>query len=293
MPQPTPASEAVLIGAFTGVLLFGAAIPAAAQTADSDAEQLITLVNQYRETGASCEGAEREGVAPLAPDDQLAQVDLEPGSSWQNVLRDAGYQAARVQALQLSGPRDAGSAMNALRGRYCELLLDSGFSDIGVSRNGNQWQLVMAQPLVADDMGDWRAEGKALLEEVNRVRQTARQCGDQSFQAAAPLQWSDTLGQAALVHSRDMAERGYFSHGSPEGRQVSDRASEQGYSFRQIGENLGFGQSTPEQVVQGWLLSPGHCANLMKPEYTEMGAAYALKRTDNAIYWTQVLGRPR
>ncbi|UAW97283.1 CAP domain-containing protein [Halopseudomonas nanhaiensis] len=293
MSHPSNVAKFALIPALVGVLSSGAFSPAHAQNAAGDAEQLIHLVNQYRESGASCDGARRDGAAPLAPDDQLAQVNLEPGSSWQNVLREAGYQAARVQALQLSGPRDAEAAMDALRDRYCALMLDSAFSDIGVSRNGNQWQLVMAQPLVADDMGDWRAEGKALLEEVNRVRQQARQCGDQSYEAAAPLKWSDLLGEAALAHSRDMAERGYFSHGSPEGKQVSDRAVEQGYDFRQIGENLGFGQSTPGQVVQGWLLSPGHCANLMKPGYTEMGAAYALERADNAIYWTQVLGRPR
>lgn len=45
--------------------------------------------------------------------------------------------------------------------------------------------------------------------------------------------------------------------------------------------------------MEGWLLSPGHCANIMKADYTEMGAAYALKRADNTIMWTQVLGRPR
>lgn len=293
MPHPFFAAKSALAPTLLGILSLVTLGPVHAQTAVVDSQQLIHLVNQYRERGASCDGAQRDGAAPLAPDDQLAQVNLEPGSSWQNVLREAGYQAARVQALQISGPRDAQAAMDALRDRYCAVLLDSGFSDIGVSRRGNQWQLVMAQPLVAHNMGDWRTEGKALLDEVNRARRKARQCGDQSFEAAASLQWSDTLGETALAHSRDMAERGYFSHSSPEGEQVSNRASEQGYDFRQIGENLGFGQSTPEQVVQGWLLSPGHCANLMKPEYTEMGAAYALKRADNAIYWTQVLGRPR
>ncbi|SDS58214.1 Uncharacterized conserved protein YkwD, contains CAP (CSP/antigen 5/PR1) domain [Halopseudomonas xinjiangensis] len=259
----------------------------------SDSEQLAQLVNQYRESGPSCNGANRADAAPLSPNEKLAQVNLEAGTSWQKALGDAGYQAAQIQALQVSGPTDPKSAMDALRSGYCELLLDGSYSDIGVKRDGRTWQVVLAQPLVADDMGDWRAEGKAVLEAVNEARSSARQCGDRSFEAAPPLEWSDKLGEAALAHSRDMAERGYFSHSSPEGEQVSDRAAEQGYRFRQIGENIGFGQSTPDQVVEGWLLSPGHCANIMKADYTEMGAAYALKRADNTIMWTQVLGRPR
>ncbi len=269
-----------------------AAWPVFAQPTN-DSEQLAQLVNEYRESGPSCNGEDRVDAAPLSPNENLAQVNLEPGASWQQALGDAGYQAAQIQALQVSGPTDPESAMDALRSGYCDLLLDGRYADIGVKRDGRTWQVVLAQPLVSDDMGDWRAEGKAVLEAVNEARRSARQCGDRSFDAAPPLDWSDALGKAALAHSRDMAERGYFSHSSPEGQQVSDRAAEQGYRFRQVGENIGFGQSTPEQVVEGWLLSPGHCANIMQADYTEMGAAYALKRADNTIMWTQVLGRPR
>lgn len=275
------------------VLTYFAALPAGAQSADTDAEQLIRLVNEYRQSGATCNGAAPVAVAPLAPDANLSKVKLDPGSSWQEVLRNAGYQAANIQAMQVTGPPDASAALQALRGRYCEVLLSSDFADIGASHEGNRWQLILARPLVAEDMGDWRAEGKALLEEANRARGSAQNCGDRSFGPAPALEWSDKLGRAALAHSRDMAERGYFSHSSPEGEQVSDRARAQDYEFRKIGENLGFGQSSPKQVVEGWLMSPGHCANLMQPEYTEMGAAYALQRSDNAIYWTQVLGRRR
>ena len=283
--QPSSRMSVVLVLAL-------AALPVCARTT-SDNEQLAQLVNDYRRSGPSCNGEDRAAAEPLSPNANLAQVNLEPGTSWQTALGDAGYQAAQIQALQVSGPTGPESAMNALRSGYCGPLLDERYSDIGVKRDGNTWQVVLARPLVSDDMGDWRAEGKAVLEAVNQARSSARQCGGQSFGAAPPLEWSDALGKAALAHSRDMAERGYFSHSSPEGQQVSDRAANQGYRFRQLGENIAFGQSTPEQVVKGWLKSPGHCANIMKPGYTEMGAAYALNQADSTIMWTQVLGRPR
>lgn len=258
-----------------------------------DSHELIELINSYRESGQSCAGQNRADVAPLTPNENLAKVELSAGASWQQVLREAGYQASKIQAMQVAGPSTAQAALDALRGGYCQQLLAADYADIGVSRDGRTWQVVLAKPLVSDNMGDWEAEGKAVLDAVNQARSQARRCGSEQFQAASPLQWSQSLGKAALVHSQDMAEQGYFSHSAPNGGLVSDRVQDQGYAFSRVGENLGFGQSSAQQVVQGWLLSPGHCANLMNPDFTEMGAAYALKREANRIYWTQVLGTPR
>jgi len=67
-----------------------------------------------------------------------------------------------------------------------------------------------------------------------------------------------------------------------------------GYRWQQIGENIAAGQGSAEQVVAGWLASPGHCANIMNPGFTEMGAAYATSEGGAAgSYWTQVFGTPR
>ena len=90
-----------------------------------------------------------------------------------------------------------------------------------------------------------------------------------------------------------MAEHEYFDHTDRRGRGVPERARELGYRWRAIGENIAAGQGDEAAAVAGWVTSPGHCANLMDPGFTEMGAAYAVNGASRGkIYWTQVLGTP-
>jgi uncharacterized protein YkwD len=80
-----------------------------------------------------------------------------------------------------------------------------------------------------------------------------------------------------------------------DGSTPADRATRAGYPWRLVGENIASGNRTPQEAVQAWLDSPGHCANLMNPGFTEMGAAYAIDpHSENQTpYWTQVFARPR
>ncbi|EPN53988.1 hypothetical protein A244_16354, partial [Pseudomonas syringae pv. actinidiae ICMP 18807] len=69
------------------------------------------------------------------------------------------------------------------------------------------------------------------------------------------------------------------------------RAELAGYVGQQIGENIAAGQDTARKVVDGWLVSPGHCANLMSPGFRDLGAAYAMDpKSDAGIYWTAMFG---
>ena len=93
--------------------------------------------------------------------------------------------------------------------------------------------------------------------------------------------------------SRAMARENYFAHQDPDGETPADRARVAGFRGRQIGENIAAGQGSPNQAMQSWLASPGHCANLMNPMFTQVGAAYATNtRSDLGIYWTMVFGAP-
>lgn len=93
------------------------------------------------------------------------------------------------------------------------------------------------------------------------------------------------LHAAAERHSADMAARGYFDHTSPDGRDPGDRVQASGFSpIRTWGENIAMGQRTAEQVVQGWLDSPGHRANIMNCSFTHIGVGHATK----GPHWTQV-----
>lgn len=196
--------------------------------------------------------------------------------------------------MAVRGPSDAEGAMRALGQQYCGELLSNRYAEVGVSRSGSTWQVVLASPLLTSDLGEWQQAGKAVLQQVNEMRAQTQSCGTQVHSPAPPLTWSETLGFSSLAHSRDMADQGYFSHFSPDGTNVGDRATRDGYRWRSIGENIAAGQGSPDQAVAGWMRSPGHCTTIMNPDFTEMGAAYAVNEgSPSGIYWTQVFGRPR
>jgi uncharacterized protein YkwD len=90
-----------------------------------------------------------------------------------------------------------------------------------------------------------------------------------------------------------MAETNYFAHQDRSGGSPYDRARASGYRGRQVGENIAAGQGSPEAAMAGWLASPGHCANLMNPLFTQVGAGFdADPRSEAGIYWTMLFGAP-
>jgi uncharacterized protein YkwD len=89
-----------------------------------------------------------------------------------------------------------------------------------------------------------------------------------------------------------MARRNYFEHQAPDGSAPRDRVARTGYASRLTGENIAYGPESAEEVVAGWLASPGHCANIMDARFSETGLAYAIGAR-HAVYWVQVLAQPR
>jgi uncharacterized protein YkwD len=267
-----------------------AALPARAQSEDD----LVRLINAYRAAPRSCEGRKTPPAAPLAPHPALASIRLGPGTLLQPVLEAAGYPSEHAEAIAISGAPDAPAAMATLQSRYCGTLLNPQFSAVGARRNSDNWLLVLAQPSLPPALPEWTEAGAAILEAVNAARATPRTCGELSFAAAPPLAWNPALGAAALAHSRDMADQRYFSHQGKDGRMAGERARQAGYAWRRIGENIAVGMRTPQAAVAGWLASPGHCANIMAPAFTEMGAGYGISfaRPSGTVYWTQVFGAP-
>lgn len=131
-----------------------------------------------------------------------------------------------------------------------------------------------------------------VLDLVNQARARGRNCGSQHFGAVDPLTVSDPLYRAARTHARDMARRSYFAHQGRDGRAPKDRVQAAGYRLRLTGENIAFGPETSREVVEGWLASAGHCANIMDPRFHDMGVAVALGNKRGHFYWVQELGSP-
>jgi uncharacterized protein YkwD len=136
----------------------------------------------------------------------------------------------------------------------------------------------------------------AALAAVNQRRAAGATCGSRgSFAAAAPLRWSSQLAVASAAHSADMAAQNYFSHTSADGRSMTDRVNATGYSWASLGENIAAGYSGIDSVVEGWMRSEGHCANIMDPAFDEMALACAIGAAGSRYgqYWTQNLARKR
>jgi uncharacterized protein YkwD len=273
-------------GLLTGVLMD----PAAAQ----NERDLIDLINRYRAAPQPCPGIRGAPARALMPSEALATVQLGPGAALQDALRARGYRAAQAQVIRVSGPTSASGAMELMTQRYCSVLADPGHVEIGVSRRGAAWTVVLAKPLLAPGLGDSAEAGREILRLTNAARAEPRRCGAEPFAAAPPLAWQEALAAAALVHSRDMAARDDFSHQGGDGSRVDQRVTRQRYPWKQVGENIAAGQGSPAEALAAWLTSPPHCSALMSPSFKEMGAAYALGAdTEKLIFWTQVFGTPR
>jgi uncharacterized protein YkwD len=98
-----------------------------------------------------------------------------------------------------------------------------------------------------------------------------------------PLKSNRRLANAAGAHARDMCARGYFSHDSANGASFADRIRKAGYvprnAFPSLGEDLAWGSGslgTPREIVQSWMNSPGHRANILYPKFREAGMGVAL-----------------
>jgi uncharacterized protein YkwD len=127
---------------------------------------------------------------------------------------------------------------------------------------------------------------------VNQARASARTCGTTSYPAVPALAINDLLVRSARAHSQDMAANGYFSHTGLDGSQPWDRMSAAGYAWSAAGENIAAGQPTAQQVMNAWLSSSGHCANIMSSSVTEIGVGHAYSASaPYGHYWTQNFGR--
>jgi uncharacterized protein YkwD len=135
-----------------------------------------------------------------------------------------------------------------------------------------------------------------MLAAVNAHRRSGATCGARGAFAAAPdLTWNAALTQAAVAHSDDMVANNFFSHTGSNGSTLGTRATAAGYAWSSLGENIAAGQGSIAEVVDGWMKSDGHCANLMTATFRDIGVACVAgnANTTYRTYWTQDFGTPR
>ncbi|MGP4071753.1 CAP domain-containing protein [Piscibacillus sp. B03] len=124
---------------------------------------------------------------------------------------------------------------------------------------------------------DLQAFEQQVVELVNQERQK---------HGLQPLEASSELSDVAREKSRDMAQNNYFSHTSPTYGSPFDMMQQFGIDYRTAGENIAMGQTSPEQVMNGWMNSDGHRKNILSSDFTHIGVGYV--EANGKTYWTQM-----
>ena len=132
------------------------------------------------------------------------------------------------------------------------------------------------KPNVPDDGDTLAAYAKQVADLVNQERAKA---------GRSPLKVDVTVQSAAQVRAKEIVSS--FSHTRPNGSSFSSALTEAGVSFRGAGENIAYGQSSPEKVMEGWMNSSGHRANILNSSYTSIGVG-CYQGAGGTLYWTQL-----
>ena len=139
----------------------------------------------------------------------------------------------------------------------------------------------------AEDTGSESADTVAAYEQevfdlVNQIREE---------NGLEPFMYNETLAGTARAHSQDMIDRNFFDHTNPDGKSPFDRMRDNGLSYSMAAENIAVGYPSPEAVVEGWMNSEGHRANILGG-CEELGVGLALGGS-YGYYWTQCFATVR
>ena len=134
---------------------------------------------------------------------------------------------------------------------------------------------------ITEDDQNVSAVVQEMLEEVNAERRKA---------GLSELALSAELSKVAQVKAEDMRDSGYFSHTSPNYGSPFEMMKEFGISYKSAGENIAKGQRSVDEVMNGWMNSSGHRANILSSNFTELGVGYCTDNSGNG-YWVQMFIR--
>ncbi|MFI1417387.1 CAP domain-containing protein [Streptomyces sp. NPDC020731] len=253
-------------------------------------DDFLELVNSARAAAGSppvahdarLAGAAREHAGSMARGGRLGVEGMDGVSVHQRVVA-AGYPYLTVGEHLVSGPLTVDRFVDhclrhdAARRTVC----DPSFTHAAVAScdgsGDTYWTALWASPLTPD--GRDRTAGE-VIDLTNRERVRA---------GLPPLSHDPLLTAAAQAHSADMVARDFYSHTAPDGGRPWDRAAAAGSALRTIGENIACGQHSAAEVVQGWMNSPGHRANILGAGFTHIGVGFA-GGGRAGTYWTQLFG---
>lgn len=258
-----------------------------------NAADLVDDVNALRSRGCAGAPGTKAKLKQTRALDEVAQVWAK-GGRLQQALEKTGYRAVNSSSMRVSGAPNDAAVIQVLGEHYCKIVTNGDFTEVGIEQRGRDAWVVVATPLNLPSAKSANSIAREVLQLVNEARSKARRCGGKSFAATEPVKLSMTLNQAAMKHAQDMAKNSHFEHQGTDGSTPAQRATAAGYRWRHVAENIAAGAPDAASVVTGWLNSPGHCVNIMGPQYREMGIAYALNdQSEAGIYWAQTFATAR
>jgi uncharacterized protein YkwD len=233
---------------------------------------------------------ERATSIALKPESERMRRDV----TVDRLLAHAGLDRPRRSRehvyLQKNHPSPADGVLDAWSGQQAAwaAAISIDFDAIGIAtvRSSDRWLVFVA--ILVDDPptpAELRSLEDELFESINGVR---------SADGLAATRRSAALDAIARAHSADMGERDFFAHENPEGLWPADRLESAGERFSRVTENI-FRTNAPDNlvplVVDGWMSSAGHRANILDDEVTESGIG-VVRGNDGALYITQLFRRP-
>ncbi len=186
---------------------------------------------------------------------------------------------SRTRTLTINGRTYSGAIEIKNNRSYIKLrILAETFGYQADYRNGKITVMIPKPVISAPTSTSIAAFENKILELVNFERQKV---------GLPSLSMDEPLRSVARKKSEDMRTSRYFDHTSPTYGSPFDMMKSFGISYTMAGENIAMGYQTPESVMQGWMNSPGHKANILKAEFTLIGIGYDA----NGHYWTQMFIR--
>ena len=146
----------------------------------------------------------------------------------------------------------------------------------------NPSMIYVGQKITIPDTGSLSAYEQQVFELVNKER-VAR--------GLATFKYNAELARCARFKSQDMIDKKYFSHTSPTYGSPFKMMEDFGLRFSAAGENIAYGQKTASEVMNAWMNSAGHKANILSSAYTTIGVGVA-KAANGTLYWTQMFMNP-
>jgi uncharacterized protein YkwD len=290
---------AVALGIGRYLLLLGVFACGAARA------DVVTALQSLRAGGCGGTTAAAPFLARNPTLDRAAK-EWAAGATPDAAIQSVGYAHKALATFHLTA--DAATTDELLRRVDCRKAADPGLREFGMYQRAPQVWLVLAaartptpgaQNTILVSHPAHTGTGAPMLvsrqvELINAARARGARCGAHELGPAPPVHLSTQLSDVALGHATDMARHNYFQHEDLAGHSPADRVRASGYQEKLVGENIAYGPQSADEVVRGWLDSPGHCENIMDVRFSEVGIAYAAgSGSKSGLYWVQVFAAPR